>query len=94
MASWYGEPYHGRESSYGIIFDKEGMYAAHRELPLGTLLRVRNLKNGREVEVKVIDRGPFKEGRVLDLSEGAARKLGMIGDGEVPVEAEVLRCGD
>ena len=94
MASWYGEPYHGRESSYGIIFDKEGMYAAHRELPLGTLLRVRNLKNSKEVEVKVIDRGPFKEGRVLDLSEGAARKLGMIVDGEVPVEAVVLRCGD
>jgi rare lipoprotein A len=94
MASWYGEPYHGRETPYGIIFDKEGMYAAHRELPLGTLLRVRNLKNGREVEVKVIDRGPFKEGRVLDLSEGAARKLGMIRDGVVPVEAVVLRCGD
>jgi rare lipoprotein A len=94
MASWYGEPYHGRETPYGIIFDKEGMYAAHRELPLGTLLRVRNLKNGREVEVKVIDRGPFKEGRVLDLSEGAARRLGMIVDGEVPVEAVVLRCGD
>jgi len=94
MASWYGEPYHGRETPYGIIFDKEGMYAAHRELPLGTLLRVKNLKNGKEVEVKVIDRGPFKEGRVLDLSEGAARKLGMIGDGVVPVEAVVLRCGD
>ena len=70
------------------------MYAAHRELPLGTLLRVRNLKNGREVVVKVIDRGPFKEDRVLDLSEGAARKLGMIRDGVVPVEAVVLRCGD
>jgi len=94
MASWYGEPHHGRESSYGIIFDKEGLYAAHRELPLGTLLRVRNLKNRKEVEVKVIDRGPFKEGRVLDLSEGAARRLGMMGDGEVPVEAVVLRCGD
>ncbi len=94
MASWYGEPYHGRETPYGIIFDKEGMYAAHREIPLGTLLRVRNLKNGKEVEVKVIDRGPFKEGRVLDLSEGAARKLGMIKDGVVPVEAVVLRCGD
>ena len=94
MASWYGEPYHGRETPYGIIFDKEGMYAAHRELPLGTLLRVRNLKNGKEVEVKVIDRGPFKEGRVLDLSEGAARRLGMIRDGVVPVEAVVLRCGD
>ncbi len=94
IASWYGDPYHGRESSYGIIFDKEGMYAAHRELPLGTLLRVKNLKNGKEVEVKVIDRGPFKEGRILDLSEGAARKLDMIKDGEVMVEAIVLRCGD
>jgi len=94
LASWYGHPYHGRESSYGIIFDKEGMYAAHRDLPLGTLLRVKNLKNGKEVEVKVIDRGPFKEDRVLDLSEGAARKLDMIRDGVVMVEAVVLRCGD
>ena len=94
LASWYGYPYHGRESSYGIIFDKEGIYAAHRDLPLGTRLRVKNLKNGKEVEVKVIDRGPFKEDRVLDLSEGAARKLDMIRDGTVMVEAVVLRCGD
>ena len=72
MASWYGEPYHGRETP------AEG----------------KELKNRKEVEVKVIDRGPFKEGRVLDLSEGAARKFGMIGDGVVPVEAVVLRCGD
>ena len=94
LASWYGHPYHGRESSYGIIFDKEGMYAAHRELPLGTLLKVKNLRNGKEVVVKVIDRGPFKGDRVLDLSEGAARKLDMLRDGVVKVEAVVLRCGD
>lgn len=93
MASWYGEPYRGREIAYGIIFDKEGMYAAHRNFPWHPA-EGKELKNGREVEVKVIDRGPFKEGRVLDLSEGAARKSGIIGDGVVPVEAVVLRCGD
>ncbi len=94
LASYYGEPYHGRESSYGITYDMHGFYAAHRELPLGTLLRVRNLKNGREVDVKVIDRGPFVDNRVLDLSYGAARALDMIRDGVVEVEAKVLRCGD
>jgi rare lipoprotein A len=65
-----------------------------RAVGLGFIAKARNLKNRKEVEVKVIDRRPFKEGRVLDLSEGAARKLGMIGDGVVPVEAVVLRCGD
>jgi rare lipoprotein A len=65
-----------------------------RVVGLRFIVKARNLKNRKEVEVKVIDQGPFKEGRVLDLSEGAARKLGMIGDGVVPVEAVVLRCGD
>ena len=94
LASWYGEPYHGRESAYGIVYDMYGFYAASRDLPLGTLLRVRNLKNGKEVEVKVIDRGPFKQSRVLDLSYAAAKAIDMLRDGEVEIYAKVLRCGD
>ncbi len=94
LASWYGHPYHGRQATYGQIYDMYGLYAASRDLPLGTLLRVRNLRNGKEVEVKVIDRGPFKSERVLDLSYEAAQRLDMLKDGVVEVEAKVLRCGD
>ena len=67
--------------------------AAHRTLPFGTILLVKNLKNGRTVKVKVVDRGPFVRGRDLDLSYAAARKIGMISHGVVPFEAKVLRCG-
>ncbi len=94
LASYYGEPYHGRQTPYGIKYDKEKFYAASPDLPLGTLLRVKNLRNGREVVVKVIDRGPFKEGRVLDLSVASAKELDMLRDGVVEIYAEVLRCGD
>lgn len=94
LASYYTDPYHGRETPYGIKYDMYGYYAAHKELPLGTLLEVKNLKNGRTVRVKVIDRGPFKPERVLDLSYSAARDLDMVKDGVVEVQAIVLRCGD
>ncbi|ADC89469.1 rare lipoprotein A [Thermocrinis albus DSM 14484] len=94
LASWYGDPYHGRDTPYGVRYDMEGMYAASRDLPLGSLLRVKNLKNGREVTVKVIDRGPQRPGRVLDLSYGAAKRLDMLRDGVVEVEAKVIRCGE
>lgn len=94
LASYYAEEYHGRETPYGIPYDMYQFHAASPNLPLGSLLRVKNLKNGREVMVKVVDRGPFKGGRVLDLSYSAARELGMIKDGVVEVEAKVLRCGD
>lgn len=93
-ASYYAEQYHKRETPYGISYDMHGLYAASPNLPLGSLLRVKNLKNGREATVKVIDRGPFKGNRVLDLSYAAARELDMIKDGVVEVEARVLRCGD
>ncbi|GBC88522.1 Endolytic peptidoglycan transglycosylase RlpA [bacterium HR13] len=94
LASYYADEYHSRESSYGLPYDMHDMYAAHRSLPLGTLLKVINLENGREVVVKIIDRGPFKEGRVLDLSYEAARRLGMVQKGEARVVAYVLRCGE
>ncbi len=92
-ASWYGREFHGRRTASGVRFDMNDYVAAHRTLPFGTLLLVRNLKNGRTVKVKIVDRGPFVRGRDLDLSYAAARRLGMIGHGVVPFEAEVLRCG-
>ncbi len=94
LASYYGEDYHGREIPYGISYDMHGLYAASPDLPLGTLLKVKNLKNGKEVVVKVIDRGPFKGNRVLDLSYSAAKSLDMLREGVVEVEARVIRCGD
>ncbi len=93
-ASWYGADFHGRKTASGKPFDMYGMYAAHRTLPLGTVLEVKNLENGKKVRVKVIDRGPFIRGRNLDLSYGAAKKLGMIKRGVIPYEAKVLRCGE
>ncbi|SHK52354.1 septal ring lytic transglycosylase RlpA family protein [Thermocrinis minervae] len=93
-ASWYGEPYHGRESAYGTVYNMMGMYAASRDLPLGTLLEVQNLENNKKVVVKVVDRGPLKDDRILDLSYGAAKELGMLGRGVIKIRAKVLRCGD
>ncbi len=93
-ASWYGREFHGRKTASGKKFNMYGMYAAHRTLPLGTVLEVKNLENGKVVRVKVIDRGPYIRGRHLDLSYGAAKKLGMIKKGIIPFEAKVLRCGE
>ena len=87
-ASWYGE---AQQTASGERFDKHAMTAAHRTLPLGTRVRVTNTKNGRSVDVRINDRGPFgKATRIIDLSEGAARVLHMIDDGVAPVELEVL----
>ncbi len=92
-ASWYGKEFHGRRTASGVRFNMYDYVAAHRTLPLGTILLVKNLKNGKTVRVKVVDRGPYVRGRHLDLSYAAAKKLGMILDGVVPFEAKVLRCG-
>jgi len=92
-ASWYGKEFAGRKTASGVIFSPWKMYAAHRYLPFGTLLEVKNLKNGRKVIVEVVDRGPFVRGRHLDLSYAAAKKLGMIKEGVIPFEARVIRCG-
>lgn len=91
-ASWYGEPYHGRRTSSGEVYDMHQLTAAHRELPLGTWVMVTNLENGRSVEVRINDRGPFVEGRILDLSYAAARLLGVVGPGIIPVRLRVLRA--
>ncbi len=94
LASWYGEPFDGRPTSSGVEYRMEGLSAAHRTLPFGTLLKVTNTTNRRSVEVVVNDRGPFVAGRILDLSLGAARALDMVATGVAPVRAEVLSLGD
>jgi len=92
-ASWYGKEFHGRKTASGRRFNMYDYVAAHRTLPFGTILLVKNLRNGREVRVEVVDRGPFVRGRDLDLSYGAAKKLGMLGEGIIPFIARVVRCG-
>jgi rare lipoprotein A len=89
-ASWYGEPHHGRKTASGERYDMHALTAAHRTLPLGTKLRVTNVENGRAVVVRVNDRGPYIDGRVIDLSRAAARQLGELGDGLFNVRLEVL----
>ncbi|HEX3376554.1 MAG TPA: septal ring lytic transglycosylase RlpA family protein [Candidatus Acidoferrales bacterium] len=89
-ASWYGIPFNGRRAANGEIFDMNTLVAAHRTLPFGSILRVTNLNNGREVEVRVIDRGPFVGNRVLDLARAAAVSLDMIGTGTAPVRIELI----
>jgi rare lipoprotein A len=90
LASWYGYPYHGRPTASGEIYDMYDLTAAHASLPLGTRLMVSNLDNGRVVEVRINDRGPFVDGRILDLSYGAANVLGAVGPGVVPVKIRVI----
>ncbi len=90
LASWYGAQFHGRLTSNGEIYDKEGLTAAHRSLPFGTLLRVTSFDTGASVVVRVNDRGPFVGGRVLDLSEAAARLIGMVATGTARVSCKIL----
>ncbi len=92
-ASWYGPKFHGRRTASGVRFNMHDHVAAHRSLPFGTVLLVKNLKNGKTVKVKILDRGPFVKGRHLDLSYGAAKRLGMLRDGVIPFIAEVIKCG-
>lgn len=88
LASWYGHPFHGRRTATGERYDMNAMTAAHKTMPLPSYARVRNLRNGREIIVRVNDRGPFYPGRVIDLSRAAARKLRI--DGLAMVELERL----
>jgi rare lipoprotein A len=89
-ASWYGEAHHGLLTASGERYDMHALTAAHPSLPFGTRLRVVNLANDRAVEVRVNDRGPIVPGRILDLSYGAARRLGAVEAGVVPVRITVL----
>ena len=89
-ASWYGDPYHGRRTSNGETYNKYGLTAAHRTLPFDTVVKVNNLENGKIVKVRINDRGPFKENRVIDLSYAAAKEIDMLGPGTAKVSLEVL----
>jgi len=89
-ASWYGPGFHGNHTSSGEVYDQYDLTAAHQTLPLGTRVAVTNAQNGKSVEVRINDRGPFVKGRAIDLSYAAARTLGMIGAGTIPVRIEVL----
>lgn len=89
IASWYGDPYHGRQAANGEVYDMERMTAAHRTLPFGAIVEVTNRNNGRQTEVRITDRGPFIEGRIIDLSRAAARAIDLIRPGTAPVRIEV-----
>jgi len=90
IASWYGKKFHGRRTASGEIYNMYKRTAAHRTLPFGTYVLVRNLKNNRTTIVKINDRGPFVKNRIIDLSYRAAKDIGMIGPGTAPVELIVL----
>ncbi len=90
VASWYGEAFHGRPTSNGETYDMHGISAAHKTLPLGTVVRVLNLDNGKTLDVRINDRGPFVRGRVIDLSYGAAKRLGVDRPGLAPVEVVAI----
>jgi rare lipoprotein A len=92
VASYYGKKFHGRKTANGEVFNMYKLTAAHRVLPLGTYIKVTNLGNGRWVEVKVNDRGPFVEGRVLDLSFAAALELEMVRQGTAKVMIEITKA--
>jgi len=94
LASWYGEPFHGRPTASGEIFDQDAMTAAHRTLPLRSLARVTRLDTGGSVLVRINDRGPFIEGRIIDLSRAAAAELGFIDEGLAQVRVEALGPAD
>ncbi|MGH7787904.1 MAG: septal ring lytic transglycosylase RlpA family protein [Candidatus Binatia bacterium] len=90
IASWYGPRFHGRQTASGEIYNQYDLTAAHQTLPHGTQVRVINLANGREVLVRINDRGPFVDDRIIDLSYTAAQHIEMIGPGTAPVRLEVL----
>jgi rare lipoprotein A len=90
VASWYGDPFNGRRTSDGEIYDMHQFTAAHRTLPFGAIVRVTNLRNGKQTDVRITDRGPFVANRVIDLSLSAARAIDMVGAGTAPVRLEIL----
>jgi rare lipoprotein A len=92
VASWYGYPYHGRAAANGEIYDMEKLTAAHRTLPFDTWVRVENLRNEKTVEVLINDRGPFVDGRIIDLSHAAAKAIDLVGPGVGPVRMVVIRA--
>jgi rare lipoprotein A len=93
LATYYAEPFHGRRTASGEVFDSYGeLTAAHRTLPFNTVVKVTNQSNGRDVEVRINDRGPFVDGRVIDLSARAAREIDMVRAGTVPVKLTIIKA--
>ena len=90
VASWYGEQFHGKLAANGEVFNMDALTAAHRTLPLGSMVRVVNLMNGKHVRVRINDRGPYVNGRILDLSYAAAAQLGMVDGGISVIQLEVV----
>lgn len=90
MASWYGDAFHGEATASGEPFDMEALTAAHRTLPLGTVIKVTNILNGRQIRLRINDRGPYVSGRILDLSYAAAQGLEMVGKGVAAIQLEVV----
>jgi rare lipoprotein A len=90
VASWYGESFHGKQAANGELFDMEALTAAHRTLPLGSVVRVVNLANGKYLHVRITDRGPYINNRILDLSHGAAVRLGMMEGGLSHVQIQLV----
>ena len=90
VASWYGEAFRGKKTANGEIYDPDKLTAAHRRLPFGTLVKVTDLSNNRQVIVRINDRGPYKRGRIIDLSLAAARQLGMVKKGLAKVKVEII----
>jgi rare lipoprotein A len=93
-ASWYGDPYHGRRAANGEIYDKNQLTAAHLTMPFETWVKVTNLENSSSVTVRITDRGPFVKGRIIDVSQEAARQLRMIAAGTALVRLEVLSTAE
>lgn len=91
QASYYGARHHGNKTASGERFNQHALTAAHRSLPFGSLVRVTNLRNDKTVVVRINDRGPYAKKRIIDLSHAAAKRLGMLRDGVVPVRVQQLR---
>jgi rare lipoprotein A len=92
IASWYGIPYDGRRAADGEIYDMQQLTAAHRSLPFQTWVHVTNLSNGKQVDVRITDRGPFVDGRIIDLSLAAAREIDMVRSGTARVRLKVIQA--
>lgn len=94
VSSYYAEDFHGKLTANGEIYDMYGLTAAHKTLPLNTIVRVTNLDNNKSLILRINDRGPYVKGRILDCSYGAAKKLGFIMNGTTKVKIEVIEIGD
>ena len=94
LSSYYGPKFHGKLTANGEIFDMYGVTAAHKEFPFNTVTRVTNENNGKSLIIRINDRGPYIDGRILDCSFGAAKKLGFVSEGTAKVKIEILEWGD